>query len=552
MTKLKLTIFWLYLILTLITGSLGLPVLNTINLKLLLGLPLLLALLAINNRQPLLINKRLSQLTLIFVMTAVLSSLFSQHFLNTRTELIKLFAGISLMLFGALYRQYLQKSLPTVLISLGVFYSLYFLLLTNLPAVFGWLRPINGYNLVFPFYALHNHLGDFLVLSAVCLLDRLANNKKSWLNYGWLAIFGLLIFYSYSRSSYTALTVVIVLLLLKQLKQKAKPIIILVSLILLAGAFLFMAITTKETGFQLSLFSAIKNKVLLNGRDQYWGTSIAAFKDYPWFGIGLGNFVHAMGRYSSIPFNWTESSLNLFLSFFSENGLLVLIAFMALLIWIIKNNRFRLSFFLLIALLVNFQTDYTYNIVAMWLLFWLVMGLSFDNKNDLVEIKPGRALWPGLITSLLLLQLTLTGIFFDLKQYSLAFVADPLNKSAHEYLIGQKLFSKQYAQGEWLLKLYQRLYRADAGAQYAAANLYLALGQDKQALSGFYQAYLWNPYENLDVYRQIYRLEKKLNGQLAAKTFLQNYESKVRSISDDSYFSQEIRRNFAEFSQSQQ
>ncbi len=547
MPKYNLVVFWLYLILTLITGSLALPVLNAFNLKLLLGLPLLLALLAINNQQPLLINKRLVQWLLIFSTTVLISSLFSQHFLNTRTELIKLLAGISLLLFGALYRQYLQKSLSTVLIGLGVFYSLIYLLLTNFPQLFAWLMPKTGYNLVFPSYALHNHLGDFLALPIICLIYQTSAAKRAWLNYGWLAIFGLLVFYSYSRSSYTALSIS-VLFFLYRFRQKIKPSVIFVGLVLIASAVLFLLITTKETGFQQPWLNAVENKQLFNGRDQYWQVSVSTLKDHPWFGIGLGNFVYAMGRYSNIAFNWTESSLNLFLTIISETGVLAFITFMALLIWIIKNNRFGLPFFLFLALLVNFQTDYTYKITTMWLLFWLIMGLSVNNKNDLVKIKPDQTMLPGLLTILVLLQLTLSGIFFDLKKPFLAVLIDPLNKPAQEQLIVKQLFGNQIPAANWQLSLYQRLYRADASTQYAAANFYLAQGKFELALSSFYQAYLWNPHENLDLYRKIYKLEKSLNGPQAGRTFLTDYKQKVKRLNNDSYFAQLIIKDWREFS----
>jgi O-antigen ligase len=517
-----------------ISGSLGLPQLDSFNFLLIMVTPLFLALLTITSPGKIAFNKRFLFLTLFFAATMSISFCFSQNYAQSQPHLIRLFAGLSLMLFGALFGQYLRTDLPKMLIFLGVIFSLISLLLTNVPLARDWLMPKTGYNLVFPTYRLHNHLGDFLVLPILALIYNLNRQKKPLLILGWIFIFGLLVFYSYSRSSYLALAVSLTALAIMQIKQKIK--LSQLALIILLGllAVLFLVITTKESAVSINWLDAIENKPLLNGRDRYWGASLATIKDYFWFGIGEGNFVYAMGRYNTTLFDWTQSSLNILLSIFCENGVFAFLTFAALLVWIIKNSRFDLNFLFFLALLTNFQTNYTYEIAGVWLLFWLVMGLSVKNKAESVVVKPEWVLIPGLISLVILI----STLFFN-----------PLNQTAHEHLIVEQLFKQQYRPALLSLRLYQKIYRADAISQYAAANYYLALNKPRQALAAYYQAYLWNPFANLDLYRRIYALEKKLNGEKAARLFLKDYQNKVKKLTaDDSFFLQKIKKDLQELS----
>lgn len=540
-------IFWAYLLLTVITGSLALPFMEALNYKLLLVLPLLLALVTLNSKIKPQLNKTLFFLIGGFLTTMLISFCFSQHYANSLVYLVRLLAGLSLFIFALWFAPDIKPHLTKALLFLGVLYSLAYLALKNWPHIFGWLMPQSGYNLIFPTYHLHNHLGDFLVLPILALIYQRKNHKGILITFGWILIFSLLIFYSYSRSSYTALIAGILVLLINRPKHKLKPEQLFLGIGLILGAGLFLLLTTQEANFEWYLFNAIKEKLLLNGRDQYWGTAIMAIRDNLWFGIGSSNFVYALGRYSNIPFNWTESSLNIFLSIFSENGVFAFIAFVTLLVWVIKNNRFDLNFVLLVTLLINFFTDYTYEIVGMWLWFWLVMGLSINHKPPFTNLSYDEILLPALIGLLLFLQLSITSILGQFKLYELVWLVNPLDKANQEKLIVKQLFSQKYYQALWQLKLYQKLYRADSYSQYASANYYLALQQQELALAAFYQAYKWNPYTNLDLYRRIYNLEKKLNGKKAATRFLQNYEAKVKQIKDQSYFSQKIKKDWQEF-----
>jgi len=326
-----------------------------------------------------------------------------------------------------------------------------------------------------------------------------------------------------------ALAVSLTALAIMQIKQKIKS--SQLALIILLGllAVLFLVITTKESAVSINWLDAIKNKPLLNGRDRYWGASLATIKDYFWFGIGEGNFAYAMGRYNTALFDWTQSSLNIFLSIFCENGVFAFLTFAVLLGWIIKNSRFDLNFLFFLALLVNFQTNYSYEIAGVWLLFWFVMGLSIKNKPELTAVKPEWVLIPGLISLVILV----STLFFN-----------PFNQTAHEHLIVRQILKQQYRPALLSLRLYQKIYRADAMSQYAAANYYLALNKPRQALAAYYRAYLWNPFANLDLYRRIYALEKKLNGEKAARLFLKDYQNKVKKLTaDDSFFLEKIKKD---------
>jgi O-antigen ligase len=544
-------LFWGYWLVLFLAGSLALAGLTDLNRQLLLGLPLFLGIVALFNNPERLIHKNILKITLALAVFLLFGSFFSQNQENTRAEWINWLAGLSLFFFGALYKPYLQKTLPKILVGLGIFLGLYSLALPHLPLELGWLKPINSYNLVFPTYRLHNHLGDILVLPCLVLISQLNLKKNRLLSIGWTLAFSLLIFFSYSRSSYTAFAAGVVLLVARQLKTKK-----LNRKVLLAGALFFfasltfLALTTKEAAFRPSWGLAVETKPLFNGRDQYWGTAFKAIADYPAFGVGPGNFVLAMGRYSDNLFDWTESSVNLFLNIAAENGLPAVFMFLVFIFLVIKNSRISLNLALLGSLLVNFQTDYTFKISAMWLLFWLLAGLGLKQPKKGFGIKLGvkTILLPGLITILLLLQISLCQLLTSWRQFQLAQIIYPAERQTYEKIISRQLLTNRYEEALWQLAIYKRLFRADSVVQYTCGNLYAALGKKQAALDCYRQAYLWNPYVNFDLYRKIYALENELNHPQTARDFLKDYQSRVKKLpQDNSYFTRIIKNDWREF-----
>jgi len=552
MSRAATILFWSYLLFVFLCGSLGLPELEQLETKALLGLPLVLAIIIEKNRPLEGLPRWFGYGLVTLGLLLLLGSGFSQNYGQLLSALSRWAAGLSLAVFGALYRQDISKQLPKIILGLGGFYALYSLLLQELPEFLLWLRPVSGYNLVFPTYHLHNHLGDFLVLSILCLLSSLKSPGQRVFKFAWLAIFSLLLLYSYSRSSYTALLVSVFVWLGQTLKNKPPRITLLSGALLIGGAAFFLALTTNELSWKLPFLNAWETKPLFNGRDQYWGASLESIKDHPWFGIGSGNFAAAMGRYGEIPMDWTESSLNLFLTLASENGLLVLATFLGGLFWGLRQFSGTLNLGLFLALLVNFQTDYTYRIGPMWLLFWLLLGLGVKRTPGKLKLPSHLPLWGGLIGVWIILLLTFSNFWQRQGNYWLAWATSPFDQQNNERLLSHYLLTGEFTKAAAHLRIYQKFYRSDSAAQYAAANYWLGLGEREAALAGYYQAYRFNPYTNLDLYRQINRLERELNGERSAKEFLANYSQKVQKLKDQSYFSQIIRRDWQKFRKTDQ
>jgi len=546
------TAFWLYFTILALTGSLALAGLEELNYKLLLGLPLLLGLLLSLTKKTFDVDKKLLSLILVLFLLVALSLGVSQNHQNGKLELAHYLAGLSLFVFGACYRQELEKPLFLLILGLGVFFSLYSLILPHLPFALVWLKPVSGYNLVFPTYRLHNHLGDFLVLPLLLLIAGFGPlRRKKWLSIAWIVTFGLLIFYSYSRSSYTALAAGLLWLFLgkRKIRLGKRQVFLIVGLFL--AALVFLALTTTEAGFNPQWANAVWQKPLFNGRNHYWSVAIKTIRDYPLFGLGPGNFAHAMGRYNIVPFDWTRNSLNMFLEIACSSGLMAMVVFGLLLarMWPIIDRQSPF-FWLFVALLVNFQTDYTYQISLMWLLFWLFLGLCLkpeNNKKNCVLLKPSWLMLPGLLSILLLLQQGLLSLMMANSNYSGALLVDPFNRPAREKVIVRQLMAGSYNQALVNLQIYQRLFKADAAAQYAVGNFYYALGKKNQAMVCYQQSYAWNAYENLDIYKKIHALHLKLGQKKAGKQFLQGYGQKVSRLKGQSYFTEFIKKDWQNF-----
>lgn len=125
-------------------------------------------------------------------------------------------------------------------------------------------------------------------------------------------------------------------------------------------------------------------------RLEFFDQAIHSINEKPWFGIGPGNFVDASIKYTKIVVN-TDSSHNLFFDLAVEEGLTGLVLFILFLISVlvtvfkksVKEDSDWLVFILIISQLVNFQTDYSFRIYSLFLIFIILLGIvSGANKKQ--------------------------------------------------------------------------------------------------------------------------------------------------------------------------
>ena len=68
----------------------------------------------------------------------------------------------------------------------------------------------------------------------------------------------------------------------------------------------------------------------------------------------------------------------------TENGILAGLIFFAIIIVAFKRSKPEAFSIAAFVLLLNFQTDYTYRIFSLFLLFFILLGVSYEEKNAFV------------------------------------------------------------------------------------------------------------------------------------------------------------------------
>jgi O-antigen ligase len=246
-----------------------------------------------------------------------------------------------------------------------------------------------AYQLVFPLYSNHNHLGDFLGIPLIWLFYDWIN-KKDKIDLLTFFLFLPFFIFSFLRSAYLDFLIIGGFIFLKNKNlnhQKRK-----FGLSFLIGVFLVFVLTQREI-YQIKpldqlppLFKKIINfepRSFFSGRPEYFSQGIKGFLERPFFGWGLGNYIYPSQKYVSQNLSQVSSALNLPLTLLVELGIFGFFLFLFFVILIIKeiNYQEKPIYFLFSYLSLNFLTDYTYSIYGLFLFWFLLGGLSIKEKK---------------------------------------------------------------------------------------------------------------------------------------------------------------------------
>ncbi len=293
------------------------------------------------------------------------------------------------------YKNEVKKLLIPIIFTFSYLLSIYSILLPQLKSTgFSHLIPIHGYQLIYPSFGSHNHLGDFLILPLAICFYKIILRKGSNMYFYFLSILFFLPYFifSFSRSAYLSLVLIVILIVFHQIKSNnislsiSRFATILLSLGL--SIILLLSLSQVNLGPFKGVANTISNKHQLNlrdplgYRDKYLNQGIQSISKRPFFGVGPSNFIHASKEYSTQNLRETYTAHNIFIEIVVENGIFAGLIFILIILLCIKNAKKDIYFFLGLALLINFQTDYTYLIYPMLILFVILLGVSYsENEN---------------------------------------------------------------------------------------------------------------------------------------------------------------------------
>ena len=103
-----------------------------------------------------------------------------------------------------------------------------------------------------------------------------------------------------------------------------------------------------------------------------------------WHGVGMGNYTVELQKIQpNLSPRFYQPVHNVFLLIFTELGIVGLILFLCLILFVLKNRSFAISHLLLAAALASAAFDhYLWTIPSMFMLFWFIISITNENIYD--------------------------------------------------------------------------------------------------------------------------------------------------------------------------
>ena len=224
-----------------------------------------------------------------------------------------------------------------------------------------------------------NIFGSYLIamffLSLAMIKD--AGRRIQWFLPPILILSALLLTKSAGAWLSLFITLLILVVWLKPKKYKNAALLLIVVAFLAVFSFII-----KDRWERFVDFNSPQNSI--TQRLDYWRTAIRVIKEHPFTGVGPGNFQEVFLKYKVGLSTDTRYAHNIFLHTWSETGILGLIGIFYLIAAFFKklNAKPKAKFILLsgLALILHNLIDNSYFIPETGLFWWILLGLSLDNK----------------------------------------------------------------------------------------------------------------------------------------------------------------------------
>lgn len=463
-----------------------------------------------------------------FIFFAFVSLWFSVDRINTVNHLFFYLAAFFIFLLGLNEREEIKKSFKKILIILSVIFCLLSLLPKNL------FLP-TALQLVFPLYANHNHLGDFLGLVLIWLLVDWFSKKNKRDLIGFLLFLPFFIF-SFSRSAYVDFLLISGIISLRhpQVNKNSKKLVLGIILVV----FLFFLFTQQEL-YQSKLIAnflsvisqnfSFKPRSLLSGRPEYFFQGIKGFLEKPFFGWGLGNYIYPSQKFVSENLQQVQSALNLPITLLAEVGLLGFLGFLIFVGFIIKKIDYQKEpfYILFFYLSLNFLTDYTYALYGLFLLWFLLASLSIKKE------KEKRFIFYPLfsLAIIIFIFLKINGLILtQLGLVRFGFYLFPFDHQAYQGLIAQKINNGDINSAKKLADNYYKNSLMSFSTLSFLSNFYEDLGEKKQALFFAQKITDNNRFPPFDALKKTYWLKKEVEGKKSADNYFSKFFEDFKSV----------------------
>lgn len=514
--------FFLLLGFPLIIEGLGIPYGRQIAYFLILSLPFLLLISTYFENGNIYFPKNIAFFLLLFIIISVFSLLMSVNLQRSFEYLLFYISCSLIMIYSYNNKREISENLPIFIIATSIIFCLYSIFIDKFAVFFPSITPTHGYQLVFAKFGSHNHLGDFLVLAITILIFELISTRLKIKSLLLLLFFIPFFIFSFSRSAYLDIVILSIFIITYIWKSRIKPVLTGIICLLIISLFSYILFfstvkTTTLTNIKSYLFlnQGLANKDLTASRENYFSEAYISIIDKPLFGVGPSNFSYASTKFTKHPKLTTAMSHNLFLDILAENGLVAGLFFICMIFLIFKDFKLTFTGILAIMLLLNFQTNYTYKIMSLLLLFFVFMGILSNGKK---KVNIGKfAFFSSVFLLICASLILLSNSLFMLDKSSKAVIAYPLNKEAIEVTINEN--NKPYTNST--LGYYIFLFKGDHTALAFAATKYEQSQNFEKALKYYLEASRVYPWDFAYI-KKAYELKKNIEGEKNARLFLEN------------------------------
>ena len=322
---------------------------------------------------------------LLFLCFASISTFFYSFDKQISFELLLFYYSCFLLfIFFYSYKKEGNIFIQYTLILLGVLFTSYSFLLPFFRSKnLSYLLPVFEKQFIFASFGGHNHLGDIVGLLVLILTYYLF--QKKWVIFPFFVFFCVMVLISFSRSAYVSLFLVFIFMLFhfrKTIHSFLLPLFfLLLSIIMLTTYLVSIQLPSHSPFFKLQTYGKkifkISPRDILSDHDIFLKQSLNSIQKHPLYGVGGGNFI-MVSQYNSAHNTISDSAHSLFLELATEQGILATVCFLFFILFIvIKISKLNsLPGFLFLYLLFNFQTDYTYQVYSLFLIWIILASMS--------------------------------------------------------------------------------------------------------------------------------------------------------------------------------
>lgn len=344
------------------------------------------------DQNELLIPKKFTILYGTYILFCTVSTVFSENPQKSIYFLILQLAVYFVFIFAYNFKEIISIISIRILMIVSTLFCIYSLVIIYFQQHLHLFVPRSGYQFVYSSFGSHNHLGDFLMMVLLYNVYIFFVQKKSI--YLFLILFFLpFMTFAYSRSAYLSFIVGLSILIFQYIKQHTIPIIVS-KLIPIGGiaicVIIFFFITVIEVKDmpilgsmhkELTKHFNLRDKKFLANREYFNIEGFKSIAEKPLFGVGPDNFVYSSRKYVVGNILISDSSHNLLIDNFTENGVIAGISFLIMILTLFVSAEMNIFFIMSLALFINFQTDYTHRFYSLYFLFFVFLALAYKEPK---------------------------------------------------------------------------------------------------------------------------------------------------------------------------